>query len=298
MITILDGGMGRELQRSGAPFRQPEWSALALIEAPEAVEAVHRAFSRAGAQVITTNSYALVPFHIGEARFGAEGLALADRAGAVARAAVNDFPGVKVAGSLPPVCGSYRPDLFDPAVAAPLLSVLIEGLAPHVDLWLAETLSALDEARAVIAQLQGDPRPLWLSFTLADGPGDRAVPGQLRSGEDVELAVQLAHAAGAEALLFNCSQPEVMQHAIERARIEAQRLGAALRLGVYANAFPPQAEDAAANEGLSPLRDDLHPAGYLRWAERWIDAGATIVGGCCGIGPEHITAIAAHMKAA
>lgn len=296
MITILDGGMGRELQRSGAPFRQPEWSALALIEAPAMVEAVHRAYCTAGAQVITTNSYALVPFHIGQERFDDDGPALANRAGQVARAAAQDFPGVRVAGSLPPVCGSYRPDLFDPAVAEPLLSVLIEGLTPHVDLWLAETLSALDEARAVVAQLKGDPRPLWLSFTLADGPGDRAVPGQLRSGEDVEAAVQLAHAAGAAALLFNCSQPEVMQHAIERARSEALQLGAALQLGVYANAFPPQAEDAAANAGLSPLRDDLHPAGYLNWARRWVDAGATIVGGCCGIGPEHIAAIAAQMK--
>lgn len=59
---ILDGGMGRELQRAGAPFRQPEWSALALSEAPQAVEAVHAAYIASGANVITTNSYAVVPF--------------------------------------------------------------------------------------------------------------------------------------------------------------------------------------------------------------------------------------------
>ena len=298
MFTILDGGMGRELQRSGAPFRQPEWSALALIEAPETVEAVHRAYCTAGAEVITTNSYALVPFHIGAERFANEGLELASCAGQVARSAAAGFKGVRVAGSLPPVCGSYRPDLFDPAVAAPLLSQLIEGLAPHVDLWLAETLSALDEARAVIAQLKDDARPLWLSFTLADGPGDRALPGQLRSGEDVQAAVQLAHEAGAAALLFNCSQPEVMQGALLRARSEADRLGADLQMGVYANAFPPQSDDAAANDGLSPLRADLDPLGYLRWVQGWIDAGATIIGGCCGIGPEHIAAIAAQVQAA
>ena len=298
MVTILDGGMGRELKRSGAPFRQPEWSALALIEAPETVAAVHRAYCAAGAKVITTNSYALVPFHIGDERFAREGLALANRAGQVARAAANDTSGVRVAGSLPPVCGSYRPDLFDPEVAAPLLAVLIDGLAPHVDLWLAETLSALDEARAVIAQLQDDPRPLWLSFTLADGPGERAAPGQLRSGETIEQAVQLAVQAGAQALLFNCSQPEVMLGALQRALAETDRLGAALQLGVYANAFPPQSGDAAANDGLSPLRGDLNPAGYLGWVEQWIDSGAQIVGGCCGIGPEHIAAIAAHVQAA
>jgi len=69
--VILDGGMGRELQRRGAPFRQPEWSALALSEAPQAVEAVHAAYIQSGANVITSNSYAVVPFHIGEARFAA-----------------------------------------------------------------------------------------------------------------------------------------------------------------------------------------------------------------------------------
>lgn len=76
-LVLLDGGMGRELQRRGAPFRQPEWSALALSEAPEQVEAVHRAYIEAGAQVITSNSYAVVPFHIGEERFATEGESLA-----------------------------------------------------------------------------------------------------------------------------------------------------------------------------------------------------------------------------
>lgn len=75
-LVILDGGMGRELQRRGAPFRQPEWSALALSEAPEAVLAVHTAYIEAGAQVITSNSYAVVPFHIGEERFAQEGRTL------------------------------------------------------------------------------------------------------------------------------------------------------------------------------------------------------------------------------
>ena len=72
-ITILDGGMGRELHRIGAPFRQPEWSALALIETPERVAEVHDGFAAAGARILTTNSYAVVPFHIGEARFAAMG---------------------------------------------------------------------------------------------------------------------------------------------------------------------------------------------------------------------------------
>ncbi|WP_183146792.1 homocysteine S-methyltransferase family protein, partial [Pseudomonas syringae group genomosp. 7] len=87
--VILDGGMGRELQRRGAPFRQPEWSALALSEAPEAVSAVHAAYIESGARVITSNSYAVVPFHIGEERFAREGQALAALAGQLARASAD-----------------------------------------------------------------------------------------------------------------------------------------------------------------------------------------------------------------
>src|SRR5262249_56769243 len=131
---LLDGGMGRQLARMGAPFRQPEWSALALMEAPEMVAEAHRQFIDAGAEVITTNSYALVPFHIGEARFASDGARLADLSGRLARRAA-DAAGrpVKVAGSLPPLFGSYPPDLFGAAQAPGLLSVLTARLAPHID---------------------------------------------------------------------------------------------------------------------------------------------------------------------
>jgi len=82
---LLDGGMGRELKRVGAPFRQPEWSALALIEAPETVVEVHRRFVAAGCDIITTNNYAVVPFHLGDARFELEGEALSELAARLAR---------------------------------------------------------------------------------------------------------------------------------------------------------------------------------------------------------------------
>lgn len=290
-VTILDGGMGRELKRSGAPFRQPEWSALALIEAPEKVRDVHASFIAAGAEVITTNSYALVPFHIGEERFAAWGQELADLAGRLAHEAAADDTGVRVAGSLPPLFGSYRPDLFDGAAAAGLLAPLVAGLAPHVDLWLAETLSATAEARVVAEVLAERERPLWLSFTIEDEAADAADVPRLRSGEPVADAAVLAAECGAEALLFNCSQPEVMEATLRAAR--AALGDSKIALGVYANAFPPQPKDAAANDTLHELRADLDPPGYLAWVERWIAAGATVVGGCCGIGPEHIAAIAA-----
>ncbi|SCX22527.1 Homocysteine S-methyltransferase [Agrobacterium sp. DSM 25558] len=299
-ITVLDGGMGRELLKSGAPFQQPEWSALALIEAPEYVEQAHDAFIAAGADVITTNSYAVVPFHIGDERFAARGLELVDLSGRLARSAA-DKAGRKVlvAGSLPPVFGSYRPDLFDVEKAPSILSVLVEGLSPHVDFWLAETQGSLVEVEAIRRALGEDHRPLWLSFTLDDRHGVKDViagkwPPRLRSGETVAEAAAKAVELGAAALLFNCSQAEVMEAAIKAARQSLKDSSLHATIGVYANAFVPKpesTEELKANSSLGQLREDLDPPGYLAFVRRWVDAGASIVGGCCGIGPEHITQI-------
>ncbi len=287
-LVILDGGTGRELARCGAPFRQPEWSALALIEAPEFVAQVHQRYVDAGADVITTNSYAVVPFHIGQDRFDAHGAQWAALAGRLAREVADAAPrAVKVAGSLPPVSGSYRPDLIDLERSRAVLAVLVAALAPHVDHWQAETLSAIAEAELVADLIAPTGKPLWLSFTLADE--DPAAPPQLRSGESVEAAAAAARRLGAQALLFNCSQPEVMAAALAQAK--AALAGSGVAIGVYANAFPPQGADAEANNGLSPIRADLTPEGYAAFARAWAAEGATILGGCCGIGPEHIAVL-------
>ncbi|AKC10917.1 homocysteine S-methyltransferase family protein (plasmid) [Agrobacterium radiobacter] len=296
-VTILDGGMGRELLRNGAPFRQPEWSALSLIEAPEFVKMAHDAFVAAGAEVITTNSYALVPFHIGDQRFATHGFALADLSGRLARAAAQKAQRyVRVAGSLPPVFGSYRPDLFDADKAPAILDILVKALAPHVDFWLAETQSSVQEVETIRTILGSDTRPLWVSFTLddtksvADVIAGRSVP-TLRSGEAVAHAAVKAARLGAGALLFNCSQAEIMEAGVKSANQALKADNLDIPIGVYANAFVPKPEteeSLAANDGLSGLRDDLNPSGYLQFAQRWVSAGATIIGGCCGIGPEHI----------
>lgn len=294
-ITILDGGMGRELNRRGAPFRQPEWSALALTEAPDIVRETHLDFIRAGAEVITTNSYAVVPFHIG-ARFEGEGEALAAVAGKLAHEAVEQSGrAVQVAASIPPLFGSYRPDLFDAERAADIALPLIRGLAPFADIWLAETQSSIAEPATIRTLLPADGKPFWVSFTLEDEqPHNEPV---LRSGERVADAVAAMADLGVNAVLFNCSHPEVMQAAVEAARHTLGSCGSRARLGVYANAFEPHAGEALpANDGLDAIRQDTTPENYLHWAQQWCAAGVDIVGGCCGISPEHIEVLAAELN--
>jgi S-methylmethionine-dependent homocysteine/selenocysteine methylase len=296
-VTILDGGMGRQLARMGAPFRLPEWSALALIEAPQFVSDAHAEFIRAGAQVITTNTYALAPARIGEARFAADARHLADLAGSLARQAAQlAAPPVRVAGSLPPVFESYRPDLFDATRAPALLDVLVAGLAPHVDFWLIETQSSTAEAGVAVAAARRSDLPIWISYTLRDELG-RTEPAELRSGESVEHAVAFGLQHGAEAILFNCSQPEVMDAAVRAAaRTIAGSGNPAARIGVYANAFTPETITDDPYAGVSELREDVDPAVYLEWARRWVQSGATLIGGCCGIFPEHIAALSAYFR--
>lgn len=296
-ITILDGGMGRELKRRGAPFRQPEWSALAMMDAPDIVCDAHRAFIRSGAQVITTNSYALVPFHIGEDRFASQAEQLANSAGIIAKQATQaENQQTLIAGSIPPLFGSYRAELFQPERVEEIASPLIKGLSPHIDVWLAETQSLIAESVAIHEQvrlLDTENKPFWVSFTLKDS--ELTKQPQIRSGETVKQAVEAMVKLKVNAILFNCSQPEVMEKALVDARETLETLQVKdIDLGVYANAFPPTLKDATANDGLDEMRDDLNFTVYTELAQKWYQQGATMIGGCCGIGPEHINALSNH----
>jgi S-methylmethionine-dependent homocysteine/selenocysteine methylase len=294
-ITIIDGGMGKELLRIGAPFRQPEWSALALMEAPERVLEAHRNFIAAGAEVIIANTYAVVPFHIGEEAFEQQGRSLASLAGELARRAADDAGRpVTVAASLPPLFGSYEPERFDGDRAPLLHRVLVEAQAPHVDMWIAETTSSIAEAVAAldaVATWSDRTLPFWLSVCVPDQPVDGAAP--LRSGESMNELVD-AVADRVNAILVNCSQPEMIDLAIVELTASLERRGSSIAIGGYANAFVPTARSGGANELLSEHRNDLTPTAYADIVDGWIAAGATIVGGCCGIHPEHIAELAAR----
>ncbi len=298
-IRILDGGMSRELQRLGAELKQPEWSALALINAPDIVRQVHAEFIEAGADVVTTNSYALVPFHIGEERFRKDGASLIALSGRLAREAA-DASGrkVTVAGSLPPIFGSYEPQNFDASRVQDYLGVLVENLDPFVDVWLGETLSLIAEGEAVRQAVAETGKPFWISFTLDDDTAQvNGAEPKLRSGETVRAAAEWAAGSGAAALLFNCSKPEVMKAAVETAATTFKEKDASLEIGVYANAFEGEQGETAANEGLHSTRADLTDDIYSRFACTWADAGATMIGGCCGIGAAHIHKVAGALRA-
>ncbi len=285
MFLLLDGGMGRELQRIGAPFSQPLWSAQALLEAPDFVLQAHKNFIDAGCDVITVNSYACVPFHLGEALYQKEGSRLAEKAARIAlQAAKESQTKITVAGCIPPAMGSYRPDLFDPLKALPIIQDLIKAQQEYVNVWLAETICSMEEFEVVYAALKTTPLPIYVAFSVIDNSQDEPT---LRSGEKVAEIIPNVCRHDVAGILFNCSQPEVMLSAINTTKKIIDSTQKPIVLGAYANGFTTIEGEHEANNTLTQVRD-LSPEDYAEYANNWLDAGSTMVGGCCAIFPDHI----------
>jgi S-methylmethionine-dependent homocysteine/selenocysteine methylase len=284
-IVLLDGGTGTELRARGVEVPSHVtsiWSAKALLDAPEVVVRLHRDYIEAGADVITVNNYAVTPPLL--AREG-----LQDRveeltvraADLAARARDESGRPVRIAGSMPPLDTSYRPDLVgdDRTILADYRRIAA-ALGSRVDLLLCETMSSSREAVAATRAARETDREVWVSWTLQ---GNR--PDHLPSGETVPEAYRAVADLGAHAYLVNCCGANFVTRAM------ATLAGLTDRpVGGYANSADvvPAAEGdrpAAPEEGI---RKPLDVEGYAAAAARWIDAGARIVGGCCGTGPAHI----------
>ena len=189
MITILDGGMGGEIQKRLAGAAKGLWSATALVDSPDLVVALHQEYIEAGARMIITNTYSTVPSYLAKGNLEAEFERYTALGGELARKAVTQSgESVQVAGSLPPLSESYRPDLVPGAVIAePIYAKLVRALEPYVDLFLCETMSSADEAyhAASQAKAEGNGKPVYIAWTLNEAPGTG-----LRSGETLLAAFE------------------------------------------------------------------------------------------------------------
>lgn len=276
--------MGRELWYRGIEVPATTWSAHALVVAPEAVRQIHLDYIAAGADIITTNTYSTVREDLAkdgiEHRFE-ELNRLAGRLAQEARDAA-DRP-VLIAGSLPPLRGSYRPDLVGPyEEIEPLYREQAEILADYVDFFLCETMSSGAESYAAAHAAARTGKPVWVSWTLHEEEA-----ATLRSGEPIPDAVAMLEEFPISGFLANCCPPEAITKAIPSLVATGARFA-----GGYANTFLPAPPDwTLEEEGLRGLRVDLDPATYANHAAAWLDAGATVIGGCCGTRPAHIAAL-------
>lgn len=231
-------------------------------------------------------------------------------AGRLARTAANKAGSaggsgrqVLVAGSLPPLRESYQASgLAAFEEMQPEYHLLSGLLKPYVDLLLCETLATVTEGVAAGSAAAASSLPWYMSWTLEDSQR-----GLLRSGERLQDAVAaVAELPGLEGVLVNCCSPQAVTAALP---ILAAAAPPGVRIGGYANGFKTTTSEwlaggsssSAAGAELPPPEEYdsdglILPEAYARHAQSWVAAGASLVGGCCGIGPEHIAMVRQQLR--
>jgi S-methylmethionine-dependent homocysteine/selenocysteine methylase len=273
---VLDGAVGTELERRGVASELPLWSARALLVAPEIVAEIHREHVAAGADVVTANTFRTRRRSLAREGQGARAAELTALALRLARsAAAGAARPVFVAGSAAPLEDCYRPDLVpaDPELAREHAEHAEALAAAGADCVLAETLNCAREAAAAARAARAAGLPLLASFVCGEG-------ARLLSGEPLAAGLAAVAASGPLAVGVNCLAPSLLEPCLELLA------AAGLPFFVYPNLGSPDPV-----RGFAP-REDCPPEAFAALARTWIEAGAAMIGGCCGTRPEHVRALA------
>ena len=290
-VILLDGGTGTELERLGAPMHSGVWCGAANGSHPQLVKQVAERYIAAGADIITTNTYAA----------GRQALAkhgLADHFEAWNQTAIQMAQQARdeaerelfIAGSIAPF-DQWR-DYDTEAMRAAYreqAELLAEG---KVDFLLLEML-ATDEESTIIAIEEGRRTglPLWIGISCLDHPETGVIYHGVRENSEINNEFPIYHFApfgeAAERIAQAGGDVLCMMHSEIRLGVPSVEILKSKfngPIGIYPNSGHWERPNWTFKENVSPRF-------YAEEAAKWIAAGAQIVGGCCGTGPEHIAAI-------
>jgi 5-methyltetrahydrofolate--homocysteine methyltransferase len=275
-ILVADGATATNYQQMGMAIgvAPEEW----VFDEPDKVLGLHTAFISAGADIILTDTFGGTSLRLRETRYAGRTNELNRRAAGLARQAAAARGGVLVAGSMGPTGMLMEPlGELTAAAAADAYSEQAATLTDGgVDLLLVETFFALDEAQAAIAGIRrSSALPLVVSFSFDQG-------SRTMMGLSPTKMVEAIRPLGVAAIGANCGRSLAD---MERVVSELAALNAGIPLWIKPNAGLPRMVGEVA-------RYDTGPAEMAEYARRFIEAGAEVVGGCCGSSPEHIGAIA------
>ena len=275
-ILIADGATATNYQQMGMAIgvAPEEW----IFDQPEKVLGLHRAFIEAGSDIILTNTFGATSLRLRETRYAGRAPDVNHAAVALAREAASTSPGVLVAGSMGPTGMLMEPlGELTPAAAADAYAEQAAALRQGgADLLLLETFFALDEALAAIEGVRrSSALPLVVSFSFDRGT-------RTMMGVSPTHVIESIGPLDVAAIGANCGRSlEDMEHVVH----EFAALNAGIPLWIKPNAgLPSMVGDIA--------RYDMGPSEMAEFAARFIEAGAQVIGGCCGTSPEHLRAIA------
>jgi len=287
---LLDGATGTELARRAVDVGLPLWSANALLTAPEVLCQVHADYLRAGAEVITANTFRTHRRSLAKGGVGERAQELTHYAVKLARAAAQTYretygPSTNrpyyIAGSMAPLEDSYLPQLVPPpAECEREHGEIARNLAEAgVDLLLVETMNTIREAVAATRAACATGLPAITCFVCRDD-------GRLFSGETVRAAVEAVVPLGVTGVCINCTPSPLINKPFNELRAAVRSFSnPRLIIGLYANIG--QTDDIAGWTNTA----DVSPLEYARLAAGWLERGARLIGGCCGTTPAHIAAL-------
>ncbi len=298
---VLDGATGSEIARLGGAMDAAAWCGVANKTHPEVVRLVHEEYIRAGADVVTANTFATCRHVLAGAGLADETVSITARAVELAREAVNevapDRP-VAVAGSMSNnrawIPGTVSPDprfLPTPAEEAANYREMAETLAEAgVDLILMEMMSDIDRASLVTAAAVETGLPVWIGVScsiLADGsvgawdmhteePAHRLSPDHTKPRTKSLDPLIEAMAA---------FEPQVM--GIMHSTVDAMDAGLEVLSEHWRGPVMAYPETSAGHA--------LEPAAFASDCRDWVESGVQIIGGCCGTTIEHIRSMVSEL---
>jgi len=282
-LILLDGALGTELELRQISTPLPLWSAQALFDSPDAVRSIHEGYVRAGADILTANTFRATPRTLAKAGRAADTERMVGRAVSLAREAADRARGAReilIAGALAPLEDCYRPDLApDPALAEREHAEQAVRLArAGVDLILIETMNSTAEAKAALRGAKPSGLPVLVSFICKSAT-------EILNGESLADAVRAVEPFKPDVILVNCTAPDTIAACLgEMARSTRSPIGC------YPNAGAP---DIA--HGTWLFDPAWTPEKFAEAAATWVARGAQVIGGCCGVGPDHIRALRAAL---
>ena len=284
-ILLLDGGTGTELERRGVPMDSAAWCGTAALEHQDAIRDLHEEYIRCGADAIITNTFAT---H----RPLLEAAGLGDQVAVIVRRAVEaaleardraGCPGVLVAGSMSTmpannIQGGYPPAGEQIAAYREQCGLLAEA---GVDVIALEMMQFHERALLAFQAAKETGLPVWLGVSARKDPETGAITPFNWPNESFEELLDALIPLGPSIVHVMHSEIAAVPEAV--AMVQERWDGP---VGVY----PESGYFTMPNWNFV---DVIEPADLLEEARGWVAAGVQIVGGCCGLGPEHIRALGA-----
>ena len=286
---VIDGATGTELQRRGAPMHRGSWCALATETHPEVLHQIHVDYIRAGARIVTANTFAttrevLEPLGLGD-KFERLNRQAVEIAVAARDAAAVDRP-VLVAGSIshtrPSRMGEWSPEASDVAkFEADCKEMAAIHKAAGADLMLGEMLGDADYTPAVVRAVQANDLPIWVGLSAIRRP-DGVLGTYTDAATPFADILAPSVAAGAEVYGVMHSKAEVIPEALELLKQHWS--------GPF-TAYPDSLEDESQEVDALDLDDVIGDDAFVAHCLAWRAAGVQILGGCCGLTVSHIAAL-------